>query len=67
MTARPILESRDLSGADAAFERAAEQARRVAELAGTPLVVYQDGRKVHLTPEESRNPRAATRLRDNER
>jgi len=36
----------DLSGADAAMQRAADQARRIAVQTGTPLAIWQDG---HVT------------------
>lgn len=52
-----------LSGADAAFLRAAEQARRIAAQSGTPLAIWQDGRVVLIpatteasTPAPQQNP-----------
>jgi len=39
-------------GVDAALRRAAKRARDVARRTGTPLVLWRDGKVVHVHPDE---------------
>ena len=45
----------DIRGAEPALQRAALAARRIAEVTGTPLVIWQDGKIVRqlIHPEQS--------------
>ena len=42
----------DFVGAEAAIRRAARRARDVARRTGTPLVLWRDGKVVHVHPDE---------------
>ena len=51
MNRDPILEHLGLLDTEPAMLRAAEQARRTAILAGTPLAIWRDGKVVLVDPE----------------
>lgn len=44
----PTSDSLGLQGADAAMQRAAEDARRIAAQTGTPLAIWRDGRVITI-------------------
>ncbi len=62
---RSALPDHDLMGAKRALERAAAEARRLAEQTGTPFYVLKDGRVVDLNGARSRrrSTRTASRKR----
>lgn len=51
MSSAPPIEPFALPDAEAAFARAAAQARRIAAQTGTPLAVWHDGRVVLIAPD----------------
>jgi hypothetical protein len=44
-------ENQDMAGSLQAMLRAAKRAREIARQTGTPLVIWRDGRIVHVSPE----------------
>ena len=50
--AKKIVLDEDLSKVGPALRRAAKQARKMAKLTNTPLVIYEQGRVIRKTVEE---------------
>jgi hypothetical protein len=50
-------EDAEMAKTQEAMYRAAERAREIARRFGTPLVIWRDGRIVHLSPDEAGSPR----------
>ncbi|MBA3845232.1 MAG: hypothetical protein H0X45_01175 [Planctomycetes bacterium] len=46
-------------GIDAAMKRAAEEVRRIAAQTGTPIVIWRDGKIVHVSPTGDTGPAPA--------
>ena len=54
MTGKRRVADMDIIGTDSALKRAAKQARRIAEITGTALVIWEDGQVVYREVRDGR-------------